>query len=210
MSIFDAYDTEFGSLKDELAKDIAQFKEKAENDDDPTSLVQLIDGLFLQSHDLIKQMELEARSSDSGVRKKLNEVVLRYKTSMQKMKSDYQQSKTSLERSQLMNKSKGVEQRQRLLDTNDRLDRQNEMISNAHRMVSETEQVGMEITAELTRNREKLESSREKAAEYAGISDSARRMISSIGRREARQKYMAIFALVGLVVVIIVLIVYHQ
>lgn len=43
-----------------------------------------------------------------------------------------------------------------------RLRRQNELIGNAHRMVSETEEVGMEITAELARNREKIESSRAK------------------------------------------------
>ena len=43
-----------------------------------------------------------------------------------------------------------------------RIDRQNEMISNAHRTVSETEEVGMEITAELARNREKIEASRAK------------------------------------------------
>ncbi len=45
-----------------------------------------------------------------------------------------------------------------------RIGRQNEMISNAHRSVLETEEVGMEITSELARNREKIESSRAKVA----------------------------------------------
>jgi hypothetical protein len=36
------------------------------------------------------------------------------------------------------------------------------MIANASRTVAETEDVGMEITQELKRNREKIESSREK------------------------------------------------
>lgn len=44
----------------------------------------------------------------------------------------------------------------------DRLLRQNEMIENAHRTVLETEEVGMEITTELQRNREKIQSSRAK------------------------------------------------
>lgn len=43
-----------------------------------------------------------------------------------------------------------------------RIGRQNEMISNAHRSVLESEEVGMEITSELARNREKIESSRAK------------------------------------------------
>jgi hypothetical protein len=41
-----------------------------------------------------------------------------------------------------------------------RLSRQNEMIQNATRTVAETEEVGLEITQELARNREKIESSR--------------------------------------------------
>jgi hypothetical protein len=43
-----------------------------------------------------------------------------------------------------------------------RLSRQNEMIANAYRTVAETEEVGLEITSELARNREKIESSRAK------------------------------------------------
>lgn len=44
----------------------------------------------------------------------------------------------------------------------DRISRQNEMIQNATRTVAETEEVGEEITAELARNREKINSSRAK------------------------------------------------
>lgn len=44
----------------------------------------------------------------------------------------------------------------------DRIDNQNELIRNAQRSVAETEEVGLEITAELARNREKIESSRAK------------------------------------------------
>mgnify|MGYP006193572831 CR=1 FL=1 len=51
-----------------------------------------------------------------------------------------------------------------LLDAEYRIGRQNEMISNAHRSVLESEEVGMEITSELARNREKIESSRAKVA----------------------------------------------
>ena len=40
-----------------------------------------------------------------------------------------------------------------------RLARQNEKIMNAHRTVAETEDVANEISAELGRNREKIESS---------------------------------------------------
>ncbi len=38
------------------------------------------------------------------------------------------------------------------------------MIANAYRTVAETEEVGLEITSELARNREKIESSRAKVS----------------------------------------------
>lgn len=98
----------------------------------------------------------------------------------------------------------------------------------------ETEEVGMEITAELARNREKIESSRAKvisfhncaffpvqtlftcilslsvqAGEYSGITDSARRLIGSMNRRDTQQKYTAIFILVILMVIVILFIYYR-
>lgn len=51
-----------------------------------------------------------------------------------------------------------------------RINRQNEMIANAHRTVAETEEVGMEITSELARNREKIESARTKVHLFILIS----------------------------------------
>lgn len=49
-----------------------------------------------------------------------------------------------------------------------------------------------------------------KAAEYAGVTDSARRLIGSMSRRESRQKFLAIFILVVLVVVAVLLIYYNS
>ena len=45
-----------------------------------------------------------------------------------------------------------------------RLARQNDMIAGAHRTVMETEDVANDITSELARNREKIESSRSKVS----------------------------------------------
>ncbi len=47
-----------------------------------------------------------------------------------------------------------------------RLQNQNDKIMAAHRTVAETEDVAMEITSELARNREKIESSHNKVNVY--------------------------------------------
>lgn len=208
MSIFEAYDSEFSSINQEIIRSISDLKDNIGDADKANSSIRLIEGLFSQSNDLIKQMELEARSNDQATRKVLNEKVNLYKKSSLSVKQDFNKTKLQVEKDELLhNNSKTCEQRQRLMDTNDRMSRQDEMISNAHRTVNETEEVGMEITAELARNREKIESSRAKANEFAGITDSARRMIGSMGRRDLRNRFI-IFGVAGALIVLISVTIY--
>lgn len=120
MSIFEAYDTEFSSLKQEIAKNIAEFRESGDDSDRSVALGKLVEGLLLQSSDLIKQMEIETRSSEPSSRKVLNERVLQYKKATQALKNDFQTTRSQFEKAALVGVSKSMEQRQRLLDANDR------------------------------------------------------------------------------------------
>lgn len=120
MSIFEAYDAEFSALKQEIAKNISEFRDSGEDKEKSVALRKLIDGLLSQSSDLIKQMEIEARSSEAASRKVLNDRVLQYKKATQTLKSDFQNMQAQFEKAALVGVSKSMEQRQRLLDTNDR------------------------------------------------------------------------------------------
>lgn len=120
MSIFDAYDTEFASLKQEIVKNIEDYRNSSENNEKSGSVLRLIEGLFMQSNDLIKQMEVEARSSDASSRKLLNDKVSQYKKAVSQLKSESSHITAQNEKASLMGVSKSGEQRQRLLDTNDR------------------------------------------------------------------------------------------
>ena len=119
MSIFDAYDQEFLSLSQELGRNISELKSYSSGNDKTESLIKMIDALFSQSHDLIKQMEVEVRGHDNATRKMLNEKLTQYKKSLSSQKSDYERAKEQAQRSSLLG-SKSIEQRQRLLDTNDK------------------------------------------------------------------------------------------
>mmetsp|Transcript_7367 Transcript_7367/g.6604 ORF Transcript_7367/g.6604 Transcript_7367/m.6604 type:complete len:214 (+) Transcript_7367:62-703(+) len=200
MSIFDAYDSEYGALSRDIIKNISELKQlSSDNKEKSSNLIRHIDALLIQAADLIKQMEIEVRSHDAGTRKALNEKVSEYKKSLLSLRNDYDRTKEKSQRSSLIG-DKSIEQRERLLKTNDKLAIQNELILNATRTVAETEEVGMEITKELARNREKIESSRARAREFSGITDSARRLLSVMQRREVQQKMM----LGGLAVVLII------
>jgi hypothetical protein len=75
---------------------------------------------------------------------------------------------------------------------------------NAHRTVAETEEVANEITSELGRNREKIESSHGKVREFIGMTDSARRLLQSMNRREIQQKMTLGFIAIILIIAIVI------
>lgn len=127
-------------------------------------------------------MEVEVRSHDSATRKVLTEKVKQYKRVLGSLQADFSKVKEESERNDLFSGTKSGADRQRLLNTNEKLNRQNETILSAQRSVAETEDVAMDITNELSRNREKIESSREKVRILA---DESRECALAKQRRKA-------------------------
>jgi len=162
MSIFDAYDSEFTSLSQDISRNISDFKANMANSEKCSTINRHVDALLLQAGDLLKQMEVEVRSHNSATRKVLSEKVNQYKRVLSSLRTDFGKAKEEAERNNLFAGTKSGEDRQRLLNTNEKLSRQNDTILAAQRTVAETEDVAMDITNELGRNREKIESSREK------------------------------------------------
>lgn len=209
MSIFEAYKQEFSSLQKEIRKNIDEFRD-CDVESGFTTKDRQVEALLAQANDLLKQMEVEVRSQDASKRKELSETVMGYKTSIATMKGEHVTVKQKLEREELVgsgsvgNKSNyNKEQRQRLLDTNDKINRQNEKILSAQRTVAETEEVGAEIIDELGRNREKIQSSHNKIKDFVGLTDSARRILASMSRRENHQKLTIVFICVALLIIIV-------
>ena len=164
---------------------------------------------IIQANDLIKQMNVEVRSSDPSTRRNLTEKINQYQKTMVAHKSDFEQAKDANQRSQLIG-DKSSAHRQRLLDTNDKLARQNEVILAASRTVAETEEVGIEITNELIRNREKIQSAHAKTRDFIGITDSARRLITSMQRRDVQQRFILAFIAVVLIIAISITVYFTQ
>lgn len=157
------------------------------------NLVKHIDALLAQASDLVKQMEVEIRSHDAATRKVLSDKINQYKKSLASLRSDFERARSEADRANLIGGGKSAADRERFLTANDKMNRQNETIMNATRTVAETEDVAMEITQELGRNREKIESSHAKVREFSGMTDSARRLIHSMSKREIQQKFILVF-----------------
>ena len=90
MSIFDAYDQEFNSLCQEIAKNVSELKGTPTSDTEKSSgLIRQVEGLLNQAGDLIKQMEVEVRCQETSTRKVLLEKMASYKKSLSKTKEDF-------------------------------------------------------------------------------------------------------------------------
>jgi len=143
-SIFDRYDGEFVNITTQIRSNIASGESMG-----------LTSGLLKQANDLLKQMNIEARSSGDTDSK---EKIKTYKKTIKSLQEDFDQAKNKADRSDLFGGAGGENDgRDRMMNMNSQLDRQNDTLDNARRVMAETEDVAMEITDELGRNREKIQ-----------------------------------------------------
>ena len=207
---FDRYDEEFNSLTQQVQSTLGSL------DDVEAQKKQLKLGqnLLSQCDDLLKQMGMEARGvSESSVKRELLNKVRICKAKLSNLRDDYNSAKQSAEREALIDGGSyrnqggsGNEHRARLLQTNDRIQSQNDTLDRARRVMSETEDVAMEITTELGKNREKIESAHSRVFEVSGMTNQARRLIMSMTRREVQQKlvvYVVGMLLIGAILFVV-------
>ena len=70
------------------------------------------------------------------------------------------------------------------LNNNIQLRSQNETLANARGIISETENVALDITQELSRQRDTISSTNEHVDEVTSITDRAQRIVQSMTRRK--------------------------
>ena len=71
------------------------------------------------------------------------------------------------------------------------------------------EEVALEITTELGRNRETLESAHGRVREMSGLTNRARRLLQNMSRRATQQK-LALYAVGGIIVVTVAIILWNM
>jgi len=192
---FQRYDEEFKSLKKQVRDSL--------QDDDDEEQANHTSNLLSQCEELLQQMALEARSvSDASLKRELLAQVRTYKSEWQKLKDDY--NKKALLAGANGSGSANIH-RDRLLKQQDMLLNQNSQLENARKVLEETEQVALEIGAELSHNRETIESAHGRVRSVAGLTGRARRVLSSMSQRQTQQK-MILYGLAGGVIVFFLLV----
>lgn len=131
-----------------------------------------IEELMKQACDLIKQIDVEVRSSDGGQRRQLSERARPLREQLKRLQADYRETTERVEREDLLGGaklgSKDAAARGRLVEANEQAGRQTQMIRSALEMAQDTEQVAIDITSELGRNRETIANIRGHISETSG------------------------------------------
>ena len=102
---------------------------------------------------------------------------------------------------------RGGRGKERLLSNTDALQSQSDTLANARSVMAETESVALEITEELGRHRETIASAHGRVRQVTGMTNRARRIVQSMGRREVQQK-LILYAVVGAVLIVFLILIY--
>jgi vesicle transport through interaction with t-SNAREs protein 1 len=188
---FQRYDDEFQSLLQQIEDSLST--------EPPGAFTK---NLLQQCDDLIKQMALEARSQPSTNVKNL------LLQKVRQAKSQYQAVQQKSDKQSLLggtNNNNGDYERRALQKNEDMLSNQNDTLERARRTMQETEAVALEITEELGNNRETLLNAHGRVREVSGMTGRARRILTSMSRRQVQQKMIVYGIAIGLVLAFIFL-----
>jgi len=213
---FERYDEEFLSLTSQIKSTISKVDIETSTTSTSEDALRMAQNLLTQAKDLIQQMSIEARgiTNNRELKDECLKKVRICKANLSNLEDDVKSLHSQFDRKGLLNNpsssGKGGnggglsnDHRERLLQTNESLQNQNSTLENARRVMAETEDVAMDITQELARNRETMESARGRVRNVSGLTNRARRVLVSMRRREVQQK-MVVYG-VGVVGVIVVI-----
>jgi vesicle transport through interaction with t-SNAREs protein 1 len=190
---FERYDDEFQSL-------VQQVQQSLQESDD----LDFTSSLLQQCDDLLKQMAIEARGVDNASAKRdLLAQVRTCKSQLAALKSDYSIQLEQAQKSNLFSGSSSAT-KERLLENEELMQKQQESLDRARNVMADTESVAMEITTELSRNRETMESAHGRVKQVSGLTNRARRLLQNMNRRRVQQK-LALYS-ISLIIVIVVMI----
>lgn len=215
---FSRYNEEFSSLTNQIRSTLTSLETNSSQSvsvSHSTSAINHAHLLLSQTKELLKQMTIEARSvQDPILKEECLQLVRVAKTNQANLSQDIQAAQQTLNRKALISSSEDIEAgtnsgpfsskdpaRQHLLQTTDALSHQNQTLENARRIMSETEHVALEITEELGRNRETIESAHARVRGVSALTNQARRVLVSMQRREVQQK-MVVYGMAGVLFVV--------
>jgi ElaB/YqjD/DUF883 family membrane-anchored ribosome-binding protein len=159
---FDLYREEFTSL-------VKQIEQRFHAEED-------VSDLLSQCDELLPQMALEARGAPFEWKQELRDILQACRMQL----ATYQSLNN--QKDELFENAKQKNNDGRMLPQ-DRVGRQNAQLEASLRSIRETEQVATEVSQELYRNRETLQSAQDNVGELSSMTEQAKGLLKSMSRK---------------------------
>lgn len=199
-TIFDGYDEEYKSIASSIS---AKMNEIRAHSDESTSSNNLnhVNDLITQASQLIQQMELEVRSLDASTRQQLSPKLSEYKGHLKDLKAELKK----LTRDELFGTSSSSDSSERMKTASETLRGTSDRLSKARQIVADTEDVALEITEELGRNRERIQGTHDKVKNVKSMTQVGRKVIGRMTARDRRQRVFLYAVMIFIVIAMIVI-----
>mmetsp|Transcript_23800 Transcript_23800/g.74369 ORF Transcript_23800/g.74369 Transcript_23800/m.74369 type:complete len:212 (-) Transcript_23800:52-687(-) len=193
--MFDQYESELTEVLDQAETKLGCLAASSENET-RKALAKDLKSLLEAASDLSKQLDVEARSGGDA-RAALSERQAPLKARLRTARARFTEAREEIDRENVLGVrnplNASAQSRGRLVGANDRLQQQNDLVRGALEIAHETEQTAIDITQELGRNRETIQSIRGHVADTSGSLGAARNLIASMQKREVQQKIVLTF-----------------
>ncbi|GLC35551.1 hypothetical protein PLESTB_000194800 [Pleodorina starrii] len=172
-----------------------------------------------EADNIIKKMDMEARSVAPDRSKQLQNKVKEYKADLASLKeqlskaraasgSDYDAARAELGLG-MDYASSSQSQRDRMLSATSKLEQSNDRLQQGKKLLVETEELGTGILANLAAQRETILHSRDALHGADDNIGKARKILSSMGRRMLQNK-LIMFGIIGFLLAAIIIIIYFK
>lgn len=166
-------------------------------------LVGEVEGLLEEAKDLIDQIEVESHAASGDTRKQIVTNVNNYKRDYETHVKNLRKSRLSYtDDAETRNELLGNEHKNVIGGNTDRLERSNKRLEDGYRMALETEEIGQNVLNNLSQDREKIQSARNRLNQVDSSLTQSSRLLNNMYRRVIQNK--ALMFLVGLVIVVII------
>jgi len=207
------YEQQFGVTSAEITSKISRLCHISGSD--KNDYVKEIERNLDEVHDLLEQMDLLVKESDTSVRAKLHNRVASYRAELHRLAKEFARAKCTvnidLEDDNHFAESEDVnsEQKQRLLYTSERLNRSGIQLDKTYRIAVETEEIGSQVLTDLSRQRETMQSSFNRLRDANADLGRSTRMINAIIVR-SRQHKIILFGVTAAFCFLLVFAFYHS
>ena len=198
---FERYDDEFHSLTVQVQESLRQMDEEKG--------IEFSHSLLSQCDDLLKQMAIEARGvEDASLKRDLLLKVRTCKSQLAALRTEYEFKLSNSQKESLLKNSTKNSHKERLLENEQCMEQQNATLERARSVMADTEEVALEITTELGRNREVMETSHARVKQVSGLTNRARRILQNMNRRRVQQK-LALYVVSFVIIIVVIFLLWN-